>query len=261
MLQGPGAGIIRPGLVSISFRALAPERIVALCAQAGLAAIEWGGDVHVPHGDLQAAREVLARTSEAGLVVSGYGSYYRAGASEVAGLPFRLVLDTALALGAPRIRVWAGTCAAQQTGPDERAAVIADLQCITALASAAGVRVVVEHHGGTLCDSPSSSLAVLREVPGLHTGWQPYHGSTVADRLADLRAHLAMLQTVHVFHWRRDDQDRLHRLPLAEGAEVWRPCLDLVRQAGRSMDALLEFVPDDDPGRLASEAETLKAWL
>lgn len=257
----PGAGVIRPGLVSISFRALAPDRIVELCAQAGLAVIEWGGDVHVPHGDEPTARTVLARTREAGLAVSGYGSYYRAGVSEAAGLPFQRVLDTALALGAPRIRVWAGSCGSQQAGPDERAAVIADLQRITTMACAAGVQILVEHHEGTLCDSPSSSLAVLREVPGLHTGWQPYHGASDPDRIADLRAHLALVQTIHVFHWRRDDQARLHRLPLADGADVWRPCLDLFRETGRDIDALLEFVPDDDPGRLASEAATLRAWL
>lgn len=257
----PGAGLVRPGLVSISFRALAPDRIVELCVQAGLTTIEWGGDVHVPHGDEPAARAVLARTREAGLAVSGYGSYYRAGASEAAGLPFRCVLDTALVLGAPRIRVWAGRCGSQLTGQDERAAVIDDLQRITAMACAAGVQIVVEHHDATLCDSPSASLAVLREVSGLRTGWQPYHGASDADRLADLRAHLALVSTVHVFHWLRDEQARLHRLPLAAGTATWRPCLDLVRGTGRDIDALLEFVPDDDPGRLACEAATLIAWL
>ncbi len=41
---------IRAGLCSVTFRALPPERIVALAAAAGLDVIEWGGDVHVPPG-------------------------------------------------------------------------------------------------------------------------------------------------------------------------------------------------------------------
>ena len=48
---------ILPGLVSITFRALAPREIVDLAARARLAGIEWGGDIHVPHGDLQRAGE------------------------------------------------------------------------------------------------------------------------------------------------------------------------------------------------------------
>ena len=54
------------------------------------------------------AREVRGLTEAAGLTVAAYGSYYKAGHSEAAGLPFPQVLDTALALGAPVIRVWAG---------------------------------------------------------------------------------------------------------------------------------------------------------
>ena len=79
--------MIQGGLVSASFRALAPGEIVDLVAQAGLAGIEWGGDVHVPHGDVACAREVYRRTVDAGLTVCSYGSYYRAGTGEPCARP------------------------------------------------------------------------------------------------------------------------------------------------------------------------------
>ena len=67
---------IQGGLVSISFRALAPHEVVALVVRSGLKGVEWGGDVHVPHGDEVRTKEVAALTRAAGLCCCAYGSYY-----------------------------------------------------------------------------------------------------------------------------------------------------------------------------------------
>lgn len=79
--------------------------LIAACRRAGLQGIEWGGDVHVPHGNLEVAREVAARTREAGLEIPSYGSYYRVGRDESAQVSFARVLDTAVVLQTPLIRV------------------------------------------------------------------------------------------------------------------------------------------------------------
>ncbi|HEY0258189.1 MAG TPA: hypothetical protein VGC39_12150 [Candidatus Methylacidiphilales bacterium] len=57
------------GLVSVSFRSLNPEEVIPLVQQAGFQSIEWGGDIHVPAGDVQQAQIVGRQTSEAGLHV------------------------------------------------------------------------------------------------------------------------------------------------------------------------------------------------
>ena len=44
--------MIYPGLVSVTFRKLSPEEIVQLVVSSGLKGIEWGGDIHLPHGIL-----------------------------------------------------------------------------------------------------------------------------------------------------------------------------------------------------------------
>ena len=100
--------MIRGGLVSITFRKLNPREIVDLMTRTNLVGIEWGGDVHVPHGEIDVAREVAQMTRDAGLLVAAYGSYYRVGVSEADGLAFERVLESAMALGAPTVRVWAG---------------------------------------------------------------------------------------------------------------------------------------------------------
>ncbi|MET0262082.1 MAG: sugar phosphate isomerase/epimerase, partial [Rariglobus sp.] len=74
--------MIYPGLVSVTFRKLSPNEVAGLVKKAGLKGIEWGGDIHVPHGDLARAREVRELTLEHGLKTAAYGSYYRAGQSE-----------------------------------------------------------------------------------------------------------------------------------------------------------------------------------
>ena len=82
------------GLVSVSFREERPESILREASAAGLSGIEWGGDVHVPPGDLDTARSVARLTAGAGLQVFAYGSYYRLGMSANPASDFLPVLDT-----------------------------------------------------------------------------------------------------------------------------------------------------------------------
>ena len=67
---------MKPGLVSVTFRQLTPEGIIQLCMQTGLQTVEWGGDVHVPPGDVSRAAAVGELTRAAGLSITAYGSYY-----------------------------------------------------------------------------------------------------------------------------------------------------------------------------------------
>src|SRR5207249_324086 len=111
-------------------RKLSPAEIISLTQRAGLRSIEWGGDIHVPAGNLACAADVRRQTEDAGLSVSAYGSYYRVGQTE----PFEPVLESAVALGAPTIRVWAGNIASSQADPQYRALVIRESRRIATLA-------------------------------------------------------------------------------------------------------------------------------
>lgn len=250
--------MLHSGLVSVTFRALAPEEIVRLVQEAGLKGIEWGGDIHVPHGDLQRAREVHKMTVEAGLRVASYGSYYRVGHGEP--VPFERVLETALALQAPTVRVWAGKHGSAEADAAYREQVAEDSRRIAELAAQAGVMVAYEFHGKTLTDTAASARALLEQVAhkNLRTYWQPAVGMAVEEALAGLEAILPWLANVHVFHW---GGSAAERLPLAQGEEAWTRYLGRVAMAGGEHWALLEFVREDAPHAFLEDARVLKSLL
>lgn len=256
--QGKRGGCILPGLVSITFRQLVPREIVELVAEAQLAGIEWGGDIHVPHGDLARAGEVGRMTRDAGLAVAAYGSYYEVGRSEADGLSFASVLDTALALGAPLIRVWEGNTGPVQTDAVTRQRIVADSQRIATLATAAQVPVAYEFHGGTLAETAESALELLRQArhQNLATLWQTPLGLDDAACAASLRQVLPAVRNLHVFYW--GPAGFTDRRPLAEGMARWRTLLDLLGETGRTHYALLEYVAGDAPESFRSDAHTLR---
>ena len=151
--------MIHPGLVSITFRKLTPRQVVDLVVQAGLEAVEWGGDVHAPHGDVAKAREIAQMMAGAGLAMPTYGSYYRVG--HRADVPFPDVLVSAVALGIPTIRVWAGKVGSAEADAAYWKAVVADSQRIVDLAATEGIAIAYEFHGNTLTDSAEFTRRLL----------------------------------------------------------------------------------------------------
>jgi sugar phosphate isomerase/epimerase len=238
--------MITPGLVSITFRQLPAEQIVTLAAESGLASIEWGGDVHVPHGDVSRARQVRRITADAGLTISAYGSYYRAGVNQGQGLSIGPVVETAVELGAPVVRVWAGVAGSRATDDASRRAVVDDLARACDEASRLKLGVALEFHADTLTDTAESAVALVRAVdkPNLTSFWQPPNGMGAAEALRGLQLLLPHLGNLHVFHWW---PDRHHRLPLADGADRWRHYLSAAgASAAEACHASLEFVAGDD---------------
>ena len=248
------------GLVSITFRELLPREVLDLAASAGLQTIEWGGDRHVPPGDLARAREVAQMTREAGLAIAAYGSYYRLGQEEAAGTPFTTVLETAAALDAPTIRVWAGGAGSKETGPSERRKVVDDALRVASLALERKITISLEYHAGTLTDDAGSVRLLMSELPAasIEFLWQPAHGETAEqnlDRLSDLGPRLG---NVHVFHWWPRAEDRL---PLLAGEDRWLRYLNLIGKIPGRRSCLLEFVRGSDPGQFREDAATLRRWL
>lgn len=249
-----------PGLVSITFRKLSTQEVVDLVAKAGLKALEWGGDVHVPHGDVARAKEVRRQTLDAGLFTAAYGSYYRVGVSEAKGLSFQSVLDSAEALGAPTIRVWAGDKGSADTDEAARSIIIEDALRIGEMARVRGLTVSFEYHANTLTDTRESVQALLKEIthPSVEFLWQPaYEGKEVEQSLVRLKEVLPRVRHIHVFYWSAVNDWR----PLAEGEAAWPRYFDAIRSAGRSMPCLLEFVRDHSPEQFLQDAVTLRRWL
>lgn len=253
--------MLRPGLVSVTFRALSPREIVALCAQNGLQGIEWGADVHAPPGDLARAREVAQMTRDAGLEVAAYGSYFRCDGSD-----FAPVLEAALELGAPLIRVWAGASGSASIAMTEWNRALSSLYDACEMAQTEGVALAVEYHGDTLTDTRQSCRQTLQSVghPALRTLWQPLRRARgfeplIAENLGDLREVAPDLANVHVYEWRDDENGQRRSFSLRDSAQ-WPLYFEELKRIGGERWALLEFLPGDAPGVLPAEAQTLRAW-
>ncbi|WP_406487627.1 sugar phosphate isomerase/epimerase family protein [Streptomyces phaeochromogenes] len=249
---------LRLGLCSVTLRHLDVAGVLAAAVEAGLECVEWGADVHVPAGDEAAAVRVRGATEEAGLAVASYGSYYRAGRTDPA--EFDGVLRSAVLLGAPRIRIWAGVTGTEEASAEERAAVVEDTRRAAELAADAGVYLAYEFHRNTLTDGADRVLRLLEEVgrPDVLTYWQPPLDVPDSDALLGLDAVIDGVAAVHAFSW----WPGTTRRPLSARAELWGGVLGRLRAGGGSggglMDVLLEFVPGDDEGILAREARTLR---
>lgn len=253
---------IRPGLCSVTFRALTPTAIIPLAVAAGLEAIEWAADTHVRPGDHAGAAAVARRCSDAGVTCASYGSYLFAGATDGRGDGAGAVVETAVALGTPNIRVWCDWGSPADVDADRRAAIVAEVGAVAALAAEAGLTVSLELHPFTLTETAASTLGLLDEVANdsLFTYWQPDPRLDPTALLAELRAVLPRLSHLHVFRWNTDST----RLPLSAGTDLWPEALMLARTPGAwpaPRLALLEFVRDDDPDQLAADAAVLRRWL
>lgn len=246
------------GLVSVTFRKFDIAGVVRAASLAGLDGIEWGGDIHVPHGDLDAAKTAAALCKDTGLRCVSYGSYYRAGKSADRSA----VIETALALGAPNIRIWAGTKGSAETAPAERADIVVDIIDFAAEAHRHGLTVTFEWHGGTLTDEPASALRLLEELshpPNVCLYWQPNQFKPLDYNLEALRMAAPHLLHVHVFNW-----EGAKKFPLRDDGGVWRRYLDTICRFGRpgqDHGLLLEFSPDDTLEAMLDDAAYLKSLL
>lgn len=254
--------MLKSGLASMTLRPQTAEYIIDLARECGLDGIEWGGDIHVPHGDEARAREVGRRTRDAGLAVASYGSYYRVGHSEIDGLPFANVLATAEALGAPLLRVWCGKQGSDKADAAYWQAIIDDTRRIVAMTEGAGMTLSFEFHAGTMNDNPAATRRLMEAVahPDLRTHWQAeiWDGS-----IADLRAHnLAVLAAirpwlsyVHTYQYVPDEEGKWAQVPLEDGRADWR--VYHAALAGHEGYMLLEHVRHDDPGQVRRDAAVL----
>ncbi len=230
---------------------------MALTTQAELRCIEWGGDLHVPHGRIRLAHTVAKKMSDAGLTTAAYGSYYRAGESEPQGTSFSSVLETALALRTKKIRIWAGSRNAEDVTPRNWRIIVRDIRRVTDLAAQEDVRVVLEFHAQTLTNSYRSTHKLLEELPATGLIWQPISRLNPEENLQGLQQLSPWVEQVHCFY---SAPPIYTKSPLSQGKSVWKKYLEQLA-AVPVAHILLEFVAGNDPAQLVRDAKVLKRLL
>ena len=246
--------MLTSGLVTVTFRKFDREKICAVAKKAGLPLLEWGGDIHVPPTDPDAARDAVRLTADAGLRVDTYGSYYRCTDEEDP----ESIARCASLLGAKNIRVWAGKRGTENSDAENRRMVAKNLRSLCARAAREGLTVSTEFHQGTLTDRYESAVRLVGEVgeENFRLYWQPNQFMDDDYNLAAVRAVSPYLSNVHVFTWSGHD-----KFPLADGERMWRQYIEILREAPGDHGLFLEFVCDDTEEQLYRDAETLHAWI
>ncbi len=237
------------GLCSVTFRSLSVEEIISLCKQNGLTAVEWGGDIHVPVGQFALAEAVGKLTRKNGLQTPSYGSYFRCNGVE----EFEKVSQTATALGANVIRIWAGNKDAEETSVEEYQALVNVIKGCASIAKEAKQTLVFEYHYGTYCNGAQSTLRLLRDVncANVKCYFQPAYWKGQDSFTSDMDAIRTLkddIVGVHVYHWSGFD-----RLPLAHGIDSWKGYASLLGD----VNYFLEFMPNDDVTEFSQNAQAL----
>lgn len=247
--------MIIPGIVSATFRDKTPEDIIRLCRQAGLKAVEWSENAHVFPGDRDGAEALYQKTTEAGLQVAAYGSYYRLGQQEAERIEevFMPTLEAAAALHAPLIRVWAGTEESAVVSEAGREALARDARTICELAERKNIKIALEWHKNTLTDTNESAFRFLEEVahPNLYCLWQPTVALSMEQRAEGLKQLGDRLLNLHIYYWKEGV-----RRPFGEGVGEWKQYLAQVDKQ-KDRFGLLEFVMGNSEEQFLEDAKVL----
>lgn len=244
----------RIAFTTVTFRQLTRRAVFEIAAENGIRQIEWGADIHLQPHDTAARAEVVRLQQETGITACSYGSYYRLGANDLER--WRAVTQTAAAIGAKTIRIWAGDRSSAQTDEAQFRALVAETLTLADIAAEQGLTVAFEFHKGTYNDNGGSSVKLLQSIgrSNVKTYWQPM--STPAD-MADLNAVLPYLAGVHVFHWSRSGR----RFSLKFGRKKWERFIRTIAHSGAEVPYIMEFVKGDSRKQFARDAKTLRDLL
>lgn len=250
--------MIYTGIVSVTFRKFSPKEVIKLSKDAGIDGIEWGGDVHVPHGDTAKANEVYKMTVGNGLKVASYGSYYRLGVEKKGVDTFKSVLETAVELKAPVIRVWAGNKGSADADRKWWRDCIEESRKIASMALKQGIRVAFEYHNKTLTDTVESAVKFMDNInhKNIRSYWQPLRSMNLDEQMDGLKKILPWLENIHVHYMTSEGRE-----PLANGEDEWMKYLNIARELEKDLYAMIEFVKDHDPNQFFEDVKTLKQLL
>ena len=244
--------MFKAGLVSVSFRPLSVEEIIAAAKLTNLTHIEWGSDIHAPHFALPHLEHISALCKENGITCS-YGTYFRFGRDSVEEL--RPYIQAAKILNAKILRVWCGTKSSNEYTVYELNQIYTDCKAAAKLAESEGVVLGLECHNWTLTDTKESALALMQAVnsPAFQMFWQPNQFKSAEENLAYAELLSPYVICVHAFNW---EQDKKFSLALAKDA--WT---EYLKKLNKDIPVLLEFMPDDKVETLETESNALLTIL
>jgi sugar phosphate isomerase/epimerase len=241
------------GITSISFRELNVSEIIDFAVKAKIDGIEWGSDIHVLPGDLEGAKSVKRECDEKGIKIFSYGSYYCLGRNQY----FEDYIETCLALGCKRIRIWAGKKYPHEMNEAERQTLVDECVEISKKALKNDIEICFEYHRNSLTATKESAYQLIQEVN--HTNvflyWQPNPDVDENEKLKEIDLLRPYIKTVHFFNWTRGNVRHL----MKDGLDYWKKYIEEIDN--KDIPYLLEFTKDDDLNNALDDIESMKSLL
>ena len=247
------------GLVSISFRPVKADDLIAECKKCGLQAVEWGSDVHVPFGNIAEAERIGKLTSDAGILMPEYGAYCELGISSEDEIVN--TCRSAIALGTPVVRIWAFNKQRNCVSDAEYEIAVSDAKKMCDMFPQ--LTFCLECHINSLTQDYRDALQLMNDVDRTNFGmfWQPNQLYSHDYNKRALRALLPYIYAVHVFSWEMVDGN-LRQYPLVEHEDRWLDYLDIIKESPKDvLPLMIEFVYDNRLETLKSTADTLNGWI
>ena len=261
-----GGAVMRVHAASVAFR----HQPVTAAGLAGYVARHGfdGLEIWAPHARaLRASWAALPHRPRVPML----SGYLPVGMPDFDQAQARDLVDLTQAWRAPRLRLVAGAIGAAQADAGQRRAIRDDLRRVADMAAAAGLRLAIETHPGTLADSPDAALALLEALDHPAAGlnfdmlhiWEAGAEPLAAlDRLAPHVLHLHLKSvtgraalTVFAPGNVHDPQgSRQGMCPLFAGAPDYdRFLAGLAARIGADADGSLEWFGPDPARRMAAD--------
>ena len=238
---------------SVTFRPNTTEEVIQIAIKNNIRRIEWGGDIHVPAGDIEKAREVKCMMDDNNLLALSYGSYFKL----LTGMDFKQHAESACTIGARTIRIWAGDYSLRKRvfNREELKNAALELKEVCRIAEDYDLSVSLEKHRYTLTEYPivAAELLDMADMCNLYCYWQPNPELSVEDNLRAIRILKPYISNVHVFSWQKDNTI----MPLSYGESSWEKYIE---ELG-NRTYIIEFVRTNSPVQFEEDLQTLRKWI
>lgn len=181
-----------------------------------------------------------------------YGSYYKYKDTD----DFDLILETAAALTAKDIRIWAKRISSADISEEDYKIFIKQSQAMADKAKEKNIRLNFENHRVTLTDTTKSARKMLDDIgrDNVYIYWQPQADDSEEERIQAIKTLHDKITNIHVFNW----DENFNRYPLIQAKAEWE---SYIKNLGGDRAYLLEFVKDDSIEQFKEDAKVLKNML
>ena len=243
------------GMTSLTLQEKSVSEVIRYAKAIGLSGIEWGiSDKHVCMGNAERTEEIKLLSKKSGLEIFSLGSYcYMETADECDS-----ALETAVLLGAPVIRIWAGKHSPCDADAVYRKKIADNSRYMADMAAHHGISLGFEYHPYTLTETCEEALALIRYVnrENVSLYWQPNQSLSLEKNILDRDKILPYcVGNIHIQNYTEENGYGL----LSEIRERLRAYFGAIKN--QSYRIMIEFVKDSLPENLTRDAETLRTML